>query len=328
VTADAEPASEPAAPGRVLVTGASGFVGRHLMMMLQERGIDARAAVRSPDSSTDGHSVVVGEIGTDTDWSKALDGIDAVIHLAGRAHVLKETVADPRSEFMRVNAEGTARLASACVAGGVRRLIYVSSIGVLGNTSGPQPFTANSPPQPHNAYAESKLAGETSAHSIGEGKLEVVVVRPPLVYGPHVRANFLRLLRWVESGWPLPLGAVRNRRSLVNVWVVSDLLTRLLTHPNATRRRWLVSDDEDLSTPELIRRIGAAMGRRARLLPVPVTGIELAARVAGMQSQVTQLCGSLALDVSHTKDELGWKPIVSTDEALSRTVRWYLSSGR
>jgi nucleoside-diphosphate-sugar epimerase len=228
---------------------------------------------------------------------------------------------------MRVNADGTATLATAAAAAGVRRLIYLSSVGVLGNASGDSPFTASSTPRPHNAYAESKLAGEVAARSAGT-HLEVVVLRVPLVYGSGVRANFYRLLEWVDKERPLPLGVVANRRSLLNVWNLCDILQNTLKHPTAAGRTWLISDGEDLSTPDLIRRIASAMRRRARLLRVPIGVLNALGRLTGRQAQLIQLCGSLAVDITQTCNELGWRPPVSVEEGLARTVEWYVTEGR
>jgi nucleoside-diphosphate-sugar epimerase len=271
---------------------------------------------------------VVGDIGPTTDWTAALRGAATVIHLAGRAHVLRERALDPRAEFMRVNAEGTAALVTAAVKAGVTRVIYVSSIGVLGDATSAGAFTMASTPRPHNAYAESKLAGEVIARSSAGNALEVVVVRPPLVYGPGVRANFLRLLRLVRLGLPLPFGSIENRRSMVSVWNLCDLLVRLLSHPHASRGEWLVTDGEDLSTPELIRRIGRAMQRRVLLLPVPPPLLATLGQCVGRRAEIRQLCGSLAVDATETRRLLDWTPPVAVDEGLARTVAWFVTNER
>lgn len=314
-------------PTRVLLTGADGFVGKHLRQLLEERRIAHRAAVRSLSTPDDSQRVAVGDIGPSTDWRAVLDGVDVVVHLAARAHILKETSRDPRAQFMRVNADGTARLVESAAVAGVRRFIYLSSVGVLGNASGIRPFTADTPPQPHNAYTESKLAGEIAAQSAAS-RLEVVVVRVPLVYGTGVRANFHRLLQMVDRGWPLPLAAVANRRSFLNVWNLCALVDNVLTNPVAKNRTWLVSDGEDVSTPDLIERIATALRRRVRLFTVPVSLLYGLGRLAGREAQIAQLCGSLTVDITQTCNELGWQPPVSVDEGLQRTVRWYISAAR
>lgn len=311
----------------VLVTGADGFIGRHLQRVLSDRGIAFRPAVRARRAHQLHECCEVGDIGPQTDWREALAGVDLVVHLAARAHILRETHADPRAEFMRVNALGTEALVAAAVSARVRRFVYVSSIGVLGNASGECPFTPSSPPRPHSAYAESKLAGETAVLA-ASSRLEVVIVRPPLVYGAGVGANFLRLLRWIEDGWPLPFGAVNNRRSLVSVWNLCDLLVNVLGHPAAPGHTWMVSDGEDLSTPELIRRIAAAMGRRTGMLPVPPSALRVLGKLTGRQEQITQLCGSLQVSIDETRRSLGWSPRVPLDQALGWTMNWYLAEAR
>jgi nucleoside-diphosphate-sugar epimerase len=310
---------------RVLVTGASGFIGRHLRRTLADNGFDAVGAVRGAGPVLDPRSYVVGDIGPATDWRAALHGVDMVVHTAGRAHILRDTAADPDAQFMRVNAEATAALVAAAVAAGVRKFVYLGSIGVLGSDSGAAPFTAASVPQPHNAYARSKLAGEVAAQFSAGTQLEVVVLRLPLVYGPGVRANFLRLMRLIDSGWPVPLGAVRNRRSLLSIWNLCDLVVKVLRHPAAPGSTWLVSDGEDLSTPELIGKIARAMRRQVRLVAVPVGLLRWLGAISGHEAQVRQLCGSLTLDTSATREHFHWLPPVSVDDALALTVDWFLA---
>lgn len=309
---------------RVLITGAGGFVGRHLTELLTSLGAECRLAARS-DSRSDKRVVFVGDIGPATQWGRALDGIELVVHLAARAHILRETAADPWEQFKRVNVDGTATLVSAAVAAGVRRFVYVSSVGVHGDNSEGGVITEESPLKPVSLYGKSKLAGEDVARSLAGNKLDVAIVRPPLVYGSGVRGNFLRLLRWIDRGWPIPVQAAGNQRSLVNVWDLCGLTARLLTHAAAPGRAWMISDGEDLSTADLVHRIGIAMSRRVRIVPMPRSLLSLAAAAVGRREQVRALSGSLTVDMSRTCTDLGWRPMLSVNEAIDRTVHSYLS---
>jgi UDP-glucose 4-epimerase len=315
---------------RILVTGATGFVGHALCNVLAQSGRTVRAALRSDRvaSSDIVENVVVGDIATTADWARALVGVDSVVHLAARAHVLYD--ADANSDlYIETNARGTQRLASAAAEAGVRRFVYLSSVKVNGEETTGSAFTSWDDPHPQDAYGRSKWLAERHVMEVAaKTGMEVAIVRSPLVYGPGVRANFLRLMRWVDMGWPLPLGAIENRRSLVNIWNLCDLLVRVLERTAAPGRTWMVSDDDDLSTPELIRRIGRAMGRSVRLLPVPVGILRAVGGLMGRGAEVARLCGSLAVDIEQTRRELGWSPPVTVDEALARTVNWYLSEGR
>jgi nucleoside-diphosphate-sugar epimerase len=315
---------------RVLITGATGFVGRTLCAVLAESGYRVRAATRGqggvPASACE--HVTVGDIGATTDWQAALDGVDFVVHAAARAHVLRDAGSNA-SLYLATNSEGTQHLASAAARFGVRRFVYLSSIKVNGEETAGQAYTSADIPQPQDSYGTSKWIAEQSLAQIStQTGMETVVVRPPLVYGPGVRANFLRLLRWVDRRRPLPLGSIHNRRSLVGVWNLCDLLVNVLENPAAPRGTWMVSDAEDMSTPELIRRIATAMHRPALLLPVPLRLLRAAAGVMGRTGEVSRLCGSLVVDISQTRAVLGWSPPMSVDEGLSRTVSWYLAEGR
>jgi UDP-glucose 4-epimerase len=311
---------------RVLVTGASGFVGRTLCQVLVEKGFHVRGAVRRPGSSLLHDQVVVGDIGSTTQWGEALRDIDAVVHAAARAHIMNAKPSD-LDLYYETNARGTARLAEAAAKAGVKRFLYVSSIKVNGEERPLGAYLASDTPNPQDPYGKSKLEGE-KALLAAAGSLQVAIVRPPLVYGPGVRANFLRLMRWVDKEYPLPLGCVNNRRSLVSVWNLCDLFVHLLSHPLPNNRAWLVSDGEDLSTPDLIRKLALAMGRRARLLPVPEGVLQFAGMLTGKSAEVSRLRGSLAVDISATRQDLGWSPPVSMDAALLRTVQWYLNEAR
>jgi nucleoside-diphosphate-sugar epimerase len=252
--------------------------------------------------------------------------VDAVIHAAARAHILNAQHSDFEL-YHETNARGTARLVQAAASASVSRFIYLSSIKVIGEGRTGAVYTATDLPNPQDPYGESKWQGEQAllAHA---GPMRAAIVRPPLVYGPGVRANFLRLLKWVDKGIPLPLGAVNNRRSLVSIWNLCDLLKHLLHAQLSSNRAWLVSDGEDLATPELIRRIAHAMGKSASLLSVPAGLLTTAGTLLGRGAEVRRLCGSLTVDSAATCRELGWSQPMSVDEALQLTVSWYMREGR
>jgi nucleoside-diphosphate-sugar epimerase len=316
---------------KVLVTGANGFVGRALCAELAKRGFDVRGAIRSLPSRAvqPVETFVVGDVGADTDWTAALDGVGTIIHLAARAHILRDTAIDPLAEFCRVNLAGTVCIARHAVAAGVRRLIYISSIGVNGAETFDKPFTADDAVQPHSAYAISKHRAELALRKIAdEGALDVVIIRPPLVYGAAAPGNFGQLVRYLLRGVPLPLGAVRNRRSFVALDNFVDLIAVCLVHPMAANGLFLVSDGDDLSTPQLLRRLGHALHRPARLLPVPATLLKLAAAAIGKQELAQRLCGSLQVDIVKTREILNWSPPLTVDDALARTANWYLIQNR
>jgi nucleoside-diphosphate-sugar epimerase len=312
---------------RVLVTGATGFVGRTLCEVLSKAGHTVRAALRT-DRSLPGcvsERAIVGDIGGGTDWGAALLGVDMVVHLAARAHVIHDALANSTLYF-ETNAQGTRSLAEASAKAGVRRFVYLSSVKVNGESTPNRPYTAIDVPCPQDDYGRSKWAAEKHLTQIAaDTGMRAVIVRSPLVYGPGVRANFLRLMAIVDKGWPLPLEAIENQRSLVNIWNLCDFMAHVLGHPAAPDRVWMVSDGDDLSTPELIRRIGRAMGRRTKLFAVPVNLLNLTGRLVGKKEEVERLCGSLVLDVTPARRELGWSPSTTIDEALARTVQWYVS---
>ncbi len=315
---------------RVLVTGARGFVGSTLCPMLAQAGYLVRAAARTDGPKPAGatETVVVGDIGARTDWGQALRDVDLVIHLAARAHVLNHAT-DATDTYLETNARGTQRLTADSVRNGIHRLIYLSSVKVNGEETRGRAYSAEDVVNPLDAYGSSKSQGEQLlAQAAAGSSMQSVIVRSPLVYGPGVRANFLRLLHWIDQERWLPLGAIRNRRSLVSVWSLCDLLLRALEHPDAAGRTWMVSDGEDISTPELVRRIAHAMGRRARLLPVPAPLLRVAGALVGKEAEMRRLCGSLTVDIAPTREQLGWSPPLSMDEALARTISWYQSHGR
>jgi nucleoside-diphosphate-sugar epimerase len=265
--------------------------------------------------------VVVGDINSHTDWSKALEA-HGVVHLAARVHVMDDSAQDPLAEFRAVNVEGTLNLARQAAHAGVKRFVFVSSVKVNGEATLPGcPFNVQDPPAPADPYAISKQEAEKGLRELAaETGLEVVIIRPPLVYGPGVKANFLRLIKTVQKGLPLPLGRVRNKRSLVGIDNLLDLIITCIDHPAAAGQTFLVSDGEDLSTPDLIRKLASAMGRPARLLPVPSTLLRLGGRMIRKSAEVERLVGSLQVDINHTCETLGWRPPVSVDEGIRRCV--------
>lgn len=268
-------------------------------------------------------SVAVGNLNASTDWSSALVGVDCVIHCAARAHLMCDTEGDALAAYRAANVDGSRRLAEQAATAGARRLVYLSSIKVNGEqTALGAPFLFSDKPAPEDAYGISKWEAEQALWDVStKTGLEVVVVRPPLVYGPGVKGNLARLLRLVRSGLPLPLDALQNKRSLIGLDNLVDLLIRCVDHPVAAGRTFLVSDGEDLSTPELLSHMAAAMGRSARLFPVQVLLLRLAGSVLGRRAEIDRLVGSLQIDSSHTRQVLGWTPPVSVEEGIRRMVQ-------
>ncbi len=315
----------------ILLTGSTGFVGQTLCKSLTETGIAFRAAVKTipnPGSNLQDYCTV-GDIGPATDWSMALDGIDVVIHLANRAHVMNEQAGNPLAEYRRVNVDGTANFARQAVKAGVRRFIFVSSIKVNGEETKDGPFNEDDPPSPQDAYGISKWEAEQELQQItGETKMEFVILRPPLMYGPGVKANFLRLIQVIDRGFPLPLGAIQNLRSLISVSNLVDALLLCTHHPKAANQTFLISDNEDVSTPSLIRFIAKALNIPARLLPFSPFLIRLAGRLVGKTDAVSRLLGSLVIDSSKIRDTLGWQPPFTLQQGLNETAQWYNTTKR
>jgi nucleoside-diphosphate-sugar epimerase len=308
---------------KVLVTGANGFVGGHLCHTLEANGIDVRRAVRDPKPD----AVAVGSINGTTDWAAVLPGVDAVVHLAGRVHVLKDTARDLLATFRMVNVDGTLNLARQAAKAGVNRFVFISSIAVHGLTSGQHPFSHQDVPNPHDSYGLSKYEAEQGLKKIStETGLQLVIIRPPLVYGPGVRANFLRLLKLAGSGLPLPLATVHNRRNPVFIGNLCDLILKCLSHPAAAGQTFLVSDDQDISTPELLRKLAKAINKKAWLFPMFGGALRLAGLITGRSGEIARLCGSLQVDISYTKELLGWAPPFTLDEGIRATVSDYLSA--
>jgi len=267
-------------------------------------------------------AIAVGSIGPSTDWSMALRGADCIIHTAARVHVMHDTESDPLSAFRSVNVDGTLNLAHQAAAAGVKRFVFISSVKVNSEVTQPrQAFSEADVSSPQDAYGQSKHEAEQGLRQLSaDTGMEVVIIRPPLVYGPGVKASFAALMRALQRGWPLPLGAVHNQRSLVALDNLVDLIVTCLTHPKAANQTFLVSDGKDLSTTELVRGMAQAAGVPARLLPVPVWALKAGASLLGKGDEVQRLCGNLQVDISKARSLLGWVPPVSVEEGLRRAV--------
>lgn len=321
---------------RVLVTGASGFVGRVVCRKLIASGFRPTAGLRSSATWPELHTAipglgevsVLGDLSANPDLQDLLSGMSVIVHLAARVHIMRESARDPLQEFRKVNVNGTRSIALAAVAAGVRRLIFVSTVKVHGESTSGTPFCEQTPDHPQDPYAISKWEAEETLRTIAaETGLEVVVVRPPLVYGPGVRGNFLRLVRLVDRALPLPWPSIANRRSMIGVDNLSDFLVRCAVHPNAAGQSFLVKDSEDLSTRELMARLAHLMKRPSRLIPFPEPAIRRLAELLSRQETFDRLFGSLVIDSTRAQQLLGWSPPRTVDEGLAATVRWYQEAG-
>lgn len=311
---------------RLLVTGANGFVGRRLCLRAEEQGWVIRPTSRL---KMGGENNVIGDIASNAEWSDALKGVDSVVHLAACLHQKRGSWTHELTRFRQVNVEGSRRLAETAAKMGVKRFLFLSSIKVNGEKTGDgnRPFTESDTPAPEDAYAVSKWEAENVLWEIEKkSSMEVVVIRPPLIYGPGVKANFLKLMELVDRGIPLPFGGIRNRRSLLSLTNLVDLIYRCLEHPEAAGQMFLASDGEDVSTPELARRIAKALGRPARLLPVPEWLMKLGGTITGKSAEVKRLCGSLQIDSSKARRLLGWTPPCAMNEELGRIAGWWKSA--
>jgi len=314
---------------RVLVTGANGFVGRQLSMELAAAGWHVRAAVRRPfrpqSSALPYEEHLVGAIGRDTDWSVALSGVEAVVHLAGLSIIRDACAESAVAAFRDVNVDGTRRLARACLQNGVRRILFLSSIRAVGErTETGRPFSEGSPCRPRDPYGISKCeAEETLLEELRLGSVETVILRPPLIYGPGVGANFLRLMRAVDQRIPLPLGRVRNRRSLIYIRNLTSGVITCLSHPLAAGEVFHIADAECLSTAGLLNSLGEALGRRVILPPVPICGLRAAGRLTGKAGEVGRLVDSLETTIDKIRERLGWTPPFAMREGLEAAASWY-----
>ena len=312
---------------RTVITGADGFIGRALAAELTGAGREVVACTMGaaplhplPAGVT---QFVSGPITGETYWGRALRKDDVVVHLAARVHVMRETAADPLADFRVVNTAGTVNLARQAAAAGVKRFVFMSTVGVNGNNSGADPYKETDPPLPHNDYSVSKWEAEEELVKIaGTSSMQVVVVRAPLVYGPGNPGNFASLLRLVSAGLPLPFASVRNVKSFIYVQNLVSALSLCCTHP-AAAGLYLVSDSEFVSTPELVRKLGSYMGHPVRLFPFPAKLLTAAGRAVGKRAAAESLLASLAVDSAKIRKQLGWRPPVSMDDGLRRTVEWF-----
>ena len=314
---------------RILVTGANGFVGTVLCEQLEAEGFLIRGAYRSANaadcSPNSLEKVSVGEINANTDWQEALKEVNIVVHLAARVHVMHETDSDPLVAFERVNTAGTLNLAEQAANSGVKRLIFLSTIKVNGEQT-QQAYSASDQVNPNDPYGLSKWHAELGLRTVRDKSgLEIVIIRPPLVYGPQVKGNFLRLITLINKGWPIPLASVNNNRSMVSVDNLCDLIKTCLSHSKANGELFLVSDGLDLSTPELIRLIADRLKKTVKLLPFPVTWLYFFAGLIHKRQEVERLCGSLQIDIQKNRDILGWRPPFSVAEGIHKTVAEYLN---
>ena len=313
-----------------MITGVSGFIGSALANVLSEKDASIRGAVRSKSNSTPAYveQVDIGNILPNTDWNLALNNIDVVIYLAARVHVMQDTANDPLSEFRYINTEATLNLAEQAAKKGVKRFIYLSSIKVNGEKTLPGfPFTEEDTCIPVEPYASSKYEAEQGLLKLAEEtQMEVVIIRPPLVYGPKVKANFLYMMKWLYKGIPLPFGAIHNKRSFVGIDNLVDLILTCIEHPAAANQIFLVSDDEDLSTTELLMRVSRALDKKSCLFPVNQKLLELCLKLIGKKDLALRFCGSLQVDISKTKKLLDWTPPVSVDNGLRKTAEYFLEN--
>jgi nucleoside-diphosphate-sugar epimerase len=298
-----------------------------LCARLAELGYTVRRSTRNPPAAAgrdDFDTIATGELGAHTDWSQALQGIALVFHLAARTHVLRETARDALPEYRRINVEGTRALAQAALHAGVRRMVFLSSIKVTGERTAGHPFSEDTPPQPEDAYGVSKWEAEQTLCAITHNtNLETVILRPPLVYGPGVKGNFLRLMRWVARGVPLPLASITNRRNLIYVENLVDGIIAAGASPAAAGKTYLAGDSEDVSTPGLIQAIAAALQVHPRLFPCPPALLMAGATALGKREEMRRLTGSLQIDSSKIRNELGWAPRFDLAQGLARTAQWY-----
>jgi nucleoside-diphosphate-sugar epimerase len=313
---------------RALVTGATGFIGRFLCDRFLQEGWSVSGTMRGSKRPSDlvvgVEPVLIESLGPNTSWQHCLDDISTVLHLGARVHIIHETAIDPCNEFHIINTEGTINLANQAAAKGVERFVFMSTIGVNGDNSENKSYTESDEPQPHNLYAISKYEAEQALWQISrETDMEIVIIRAPLVYGPGNPGNFLSLLNVVSTGIPLPLSLINNLRSQIYVGNLVDALAICALHPAAADNTYLVSDGEDISTPELIRRVACALGKPARLFPFPPNAVRLIGKYFFKRSALERLVSSLQVNSSKIKRELGWTPPFTMLQGLQKTAEWF-----
>jgi len=309
---------------KILLTGANGFVGGHLVQALEAKpGIDLTATIRRPVEILAAKTIMVQDLDANTNWSEALKSQDVVIHAAARVHIMKDDAADPMLEYRRTNVEGTLNLARQAAAASIKRFIFLSSIKVNGEeTEVGRPFYADDTARPIDDYGVSKAEAEKGLQEISlDTGMEVVIIRAPLVYGQNIKGNFAKLIALVAKGVPLPLAMVKNQRSFVAIDNLVDLIITCINHPKAANQIFLVSDGQDLSTPELLDGMAKAMGRDIRLFPIPLSFLSLVAVIIGKRGEANRLLGSLQLDISKTLDVLDWAPVINFEEGVRRCFR-------
>lgn len=307
----------------LLITGASGFVGRALISKLAlETNHFVRVSVRKKTQFPSQIEVIENmEASSNTNWTDALRGVDIVIHLLARVHVMDEQAADPLLEFRNVNVDATIDLAKLAAKQGIKRFVFLSSVKVNGESTSHKPFSESDLPHPQDAYAISKWEAEEALRKISKDTgMEVVIIRSPLVYGPNVKANFLKMMQYIKRGIPLPLGAIQNKRSLISIDNLVDFITTAISHPKAANETFLISDDEDISTTDLLHRIAQCMGKSARLISVPPKILFFIFNIVGRQDFGDRLLGSLEIDITKAKKLLAWSPPKTLDEGLRATV--------
>lgn len=315
---------------RIAVTGASGFVGQALCNVLAKTGWTVHALTRKL-ADTGIHSNVqqmeIADIRDIQQCASAMQGCNVIVHLASRVHVMHETAEDPLAIFREINVDATLGLARVAIKANVKRFVFLSSIKVNGEATSAYPFDHASHPAPLDPYGISKMEAEQALRTLAQDSgMEIVIIRPPLVYGPRVGANFLRLMRLVALGVPLPLASINNRRSMVYLGNLVDLIRVCSTHPDAAGETFLAADGDDVSTPELMRRLAAAMGVKARLFPFPPSLLSVAARCLGKGAEADRLLWSLQVDPSHAVQRLNWRPPFTLDQGLQETANWYLQN--